>query len=77
MSERVVLELIVGVIDAGGAVRLYKSSTQLLGRSTPALTLGSDNADEESGASLSARASWEEEVLPAKGECGFGIGYGL
>ncbi|KAI0330464.1 hypothetical protein GY45DRAFT_1323595 [Cubamyces sp. BRFM 1775] len=53
-------------MSLGGAVRLYKSSTQLLGRSTPALTLGSDNADEESRASLSARASWEDEVLPAK-----------
>ncbi|KAI8994232.1 hypothetical protein BD414DRAFT_576788 [Trametes punicea] len=54
-------------LSLGGAVRLYKSSTQLLGRSTPALTLGSDNADEEeSRMSLSARASWEEEVLQAK-----------
>ncbi|CDO76701.1 hypothetical protein BN946_scf184975.g10 [Trametes cinnabarina] len=56
-------------LSLGGAVRLYKSSTQLLGRSTPALTLGSDNVDEEeSHISLSPRASWEEEVLPDKTE---------
>ncbi|OSD07458.1 hypothetical protein PYCCODRAFT_1358875 [Trametes coccinea BRFM310] len=56
-------------LSLGGAVRLYKSSTQLLGRSTPALTLGSDNVDEEeSRMSLSPRASWEDEVLPPKSE---------
>ncbi|KAI0357501.1 hypothetical protein OH77DRAFT_1588381 [Trametes cingulata] len=55
-------------MSIGGAVRLYKSSTQLLGRSTPALTLGSDNADEEdeSRMSLSARASWEDDALVSK-----------
>ncbi|KAI0647816.1 hypothetical protein C8Q79DRAFT_952090 [Trametes meyenii] len=54
-------------MSLGGAVRLYKSSTQLLGRSTPALTLGSDNADEdESRMSLSARESWEDDVLVSK-----------
>lgn len=58
-------------MSMSGAVRLYKSSTQLLGRSTPALTLGSDNVDDEEESrsmSLSARASWEDEELVAKGE---------
>ncbi|KAL1950380.1 hypothetical protein VTO73DRAFT_5504 [Trametes versicolor] len=56
-------------MSMSGAVRLYKSSTQLLGRSTPALTLGSDNVDDEEESrsmSLSARASWEDEELVAK-----------
>lgn len=60
-------------MSVSGAVRLYKSSTQLLGRSTPALTLGSDGADEEEesrSASLSPRASWEDEELVGKGESG-------
>ncbi|KAI0769137.1 hypothetical protein BD413DRAFT_560042 [Trametes elegans] len=58
-------------MSLGGAVRLYKSSTQLLGRSTPALTLGSDNADEEeSGLSLSTHPSWEDGVLVARPEVG-------
>ncbi|KAI0754696.1 hypothetical protein C8Q80DRAFT_1266285 [Daedaleopsis nitida] len=47
-------------MSIGNAVRLYKSSTQLLGRSTPALTLGSDNADDESR-SLSEQPSWDDE----------------
>ncbi|KAI0629755.1 hypothetical protein C8Q77DRAFT_1064543 [Trametes polyzona] len=52
-------------MSMSGAVRLYKSSTQLLGRSTPALTLGSDGVDDEgeSRLSLSQRPSWEEEDL--------------
>ena len=43
-------------MSIGNAVRLYKSSTQLLGRSTPALTL---DADDDSH-SLSERPSWED-----------------
>ncbi|KAI0629768.1 hypothetical protein C8Q77DRAFT_1075749 [Trametes polyzona] len=44
-------------------VWLYKSPTELLGRSTPAVTLGSDGVDDEgeSRLSLSQRPSWEEE----------------
>ncbi|KAI0826825.1 hypothetical protein BC628DRAFT_1410038 [Trametes gibbosa] len=62
-------------MSMSGAVRLYKSSTQLLGRSTPALTLGSNDADEEdeSRMSLSARASWEDEELVAKGGSFYGL----
>ncbi|KAI0699944.1 hypothetical protein C8T65DRAFT_742293 [Cerioporus squamosus] len=48
-------------MSIGNAVRLYKSSTQLLGRSTPALTLGSGDADDDSHC-LSEQPSWEDEV---------------
>ncbi|TFK91868.1 hypothetical protein K466DRAFT_481834 [Polyporus arcularius HHB13444] len=48
-------------MSIGNAVRLYKSSTQLLGRSTPALTLGSGDADDDSNC-LSEQQSWENEV---------------
>ena len=44
-------------------MRLYKSSTQLLGRSTPALTLGSDQGDDESN-NLSEQPSWDDDGLP-------------
>ncbi|TBU59232.1 hypothetical protein BD310DRAFT_948155 [Dichomitus squalens] len=47
-------------MSIGNAVRLYKSSTQLLGRSTPALTLGSDHGDEDSQ-SLSEQPSWDDD----------------
>ena len=45
---------------AGNAVRLYKSSTQMLGRSTPALTLGSDQGDDDSN-NLSEQPSWDDD----------------
>ena len=43
-------------------MRLYKSSTQLLGRSTPALTLGSEQGDDDSN-NLSEQPSWDDDGL--------------
>lgn len=49
-------------------LRLYKSSTMALGRSTPALILPEGDDDNLSRKSISARASWEDDVLVRKGE---------
>ncbi|KAH9924299.1 uncharacterized protein BXZ73DRAFT_103586 [Epithele typhae] len=48
-------------MSIGNAVRLYKSSTHMLGRSTPALTLGSGDADDDSH-SLSEDPSWDDDA---------------
>ncbi|OSX59648.1 hypothetical protein POSPLADRAFT_1075257 [Postia placenta MAD-698-R-SB12] len=47
-------------------LRLYKSSTMALGRSTPALILPEGDDDNLSRKSISARASWEDDVLVRK-----------
>lgn len=53
---------------ADKTVRLYKSSTMALGRSTPALQLPNEDDDNISRTSFSERESWEDDDLMQRGQ---------